>query len=91
VLAILMSTLLLAAADPPPAAASPATPSPAPAARKVAERPTDEVCWMEKPTGSHITRQICATREQVEKALRDGQDAVSHNLHRGKPPMGPAV
>jgi Spy/CpxP family protein refolding chaperone len=80
--------LMLAAADPAPsaAAASPpaavATATAAAPARK--PRPDDQVCWYEKPTGSHLTKEVCATREQAEKAMRDGEDAVSHNDHRGR-------
>jgi len=87
VLAVLMSTLMLAAADP-AAATGPAPPGAAPAAPPAAEKPkpTDQVCWREKPTGSHITQQFCATREQVEKAVRDGQAAVSNNNHSGRVP-----
>ena len=89
--AVLMSTLMLAAApaDPSPAAGAPAANAAAPpAAGAAAEKPkpTDQVCWTEKPTGSHIAQHFCATREQVEKAVRDGQAAVSNNNHYGRVP-----
>ena len=79
-LLILMSAVLMAGAD----AAAPA--SPAPAAAPVSGQPAhkrsavDATCWVERPTGSHIRTPICATREELEKAQRDGRDAVTGEL-----------
>ena len=81
--AVLMSTLLMAAIDPTPAAATPAPPSAAAAvASQAAQKPktTDVTCWEERPTGSHVSKRVCASREQIDKAQRDGEDAtVSRN------------
>ena len=86
--AMLMSVLLLAAGDPAPAASPPAAKAAAPA-RPKAKAPA-MTCWDERPTGSHVPQRICATREELDKAQRDGQDAVTGLDHRPKPPMSPS-
>jgi hypothetical protein len=75
-----MTALLMAAADPAPAAgAAPPAPAPAavapPAAAK-AKQPK-KVCWQEMPTGSHFSKQICATPEELEQMEHNAQDALS--------------
>jgi hypothetical protein len=80
VFAILMSALLMAGADPAPTAA-PAGAPPAVAQPLKKSKASDVTCWDERPTGSHVTKRMCATREELEKAQRDGEDAVT-GAHR---------
>ena len=82
--AMLMSALLMAGADPAPSAAPASVPL-AVAQPLKKSKASDVTCWDERPTGSHVSKRICATREELEKAQRDGQDAVTgaHRSSRG--------
>lgn len=82
--AVLISTLLLAGADPAPSAATdaPAT------ANATDKKPSasDVTCWDERPTGSHVTKRVCASREELEKAQRDAKASLdSRNIGRKNP------
>jgi hypothetical protein len=92
VFAGLISILLLGAADPGPSAATAVAPAAAPGASAAPlstpgapqRRPVDRTCWVEKPAGSHIPMPICATPEELEKAQRDGRDAVTGELRSSR-------
>ena len=87
--AMLLSVLVMAAADPAPAAVPPAVKVAAPAPAK-AKTPA-LTCWDERPTGSHVSKRICATREELDKAQRDAQDTFgSLNHHGAKSPLSPS-
>jgi hypothetical protein len=77
VIAIVLSTLLMAA--------DPATPSIAPAApTKVASADKsnggEQICWEERPTGSHVSQRICESRDHLDKAKRAADDTLSGRL-----------
>ena len=89
-LSILVAAMLMAAAEPSAVAATdaPAAAAP-PAAQAKADKPkgSDKVCWDERPTGSHVSKHFCATRDEVEKMQHDGQEAVASRA-RAQPPGG---
>ena len=93
-LSVLMAAMLMAAAEPSASAAAdgPAAAA-APAAPAKADKPKgiDKVCWEERPTGSHVTKRFCATRDEREKMEQDAQAAVT-SRGRAQPPggLGPA-
>jgi hypothetical protein len=82
----LMSALLLAAVESAPQSA--VAPSAAPAAPTAAEsaaapkKPdgSEKVCWEEHPTGSHLSKTICATRDQLERERQEANESLSGRL-----------
>lgn len=98
-IAALVATMLLAAVDPAasadaPAAASAPTPPAAaaapPAQAKAKRKDSDVVCWNETPTGSHFSKRICATREQLELNERSSQEALHGRANGPKGSFGPS-
>ena len=89
-LSVLMAAMLMAAAEPSASAAADAPAAAgAPATRAKAAKPkgSDKVCWDERPTGSHISKHFCATRDEREKMEQDAQAAVTSRA-RAQPPGG---
>ena len=82
-LPFLVTALLMAASDPVPSAAAPAAPPAAVAQAAAKPDAGKKVCWDETPTGSHFTRRVCVTPEELEHARQAAQDAVTD---RGRPP-----
>jgi len=84
-IAVLLSTMLLAADTPPPSIAVTASPRPVAALQaKKSDNGDPMTCWVEKPAGSHVTRTVCATLEELDKAKRDADDALNtRNFNRG--------
>ncbi len=89
--AILFSTLLIAAdpasapSAPPPTAA--AAPAPAePKKKNGAER----ICWDERPTGSHVTTRMCATRDEIDHAREAAKQELGPRVNGPKNPFGPS-
>jgi hypothetical protein len=84
VFAVVISALLMAAADPTPSAAaagvSPPPVAVAAAAPEKKHKGSDRVCWEERPTGSHVTTHVCATRDQLDDAQHAGQALVSSTV-----------
>ena len=78
-LAALVSAVLLASADQPAKAAAPA--SPAPSASAVKAKGPEITCWVEMPTGSHLAKRICATREELDQAQREAKAALDVGNH----------
>jgi hypothetical protein len=75
VIAILLSTMILAT-DPARSAAVTETPrTAAPRPAKISNKPV-MTCWLEKPVGSHLTKTVCATLDELDKAKRDADDAL---------------
>jgi len=90
VLSVLMAAMLMAAAEPSASAAADApAPAGAPATQAKAAKPkgSEKVCWDERPTGSHISKHFCATRDEREKMEQDAQAAVTSRA-RSQPPGG---
>jgi len=77
VVALFLSLLMLAGADPVPAAMAAPAKAPPPAGPAKPKAPA-MTCWDERPTGSHLPKRVCATREELEKAQRDAQDGLDH-------------
>ncbi len=86
--AAVMSALLLAGTDPAPSTPVSNSPNAASQDAKASKAP-ELACWDEKPTGSHMIKRICATKEQLEKAQRDGQDAVSSDHRSARTGLSP--
>jgi hypothetical protein len=83
VFAVVISALLMAAADPTPSAAAASVSPPPAAVAAVPEKKhkgSDRVCWEERPTGSHVTTHVCATRDQLDDAQHAGQALVSSTV-----------
>jgi hypothetical protein len=82
-------SLLLAGADPASAATAPPANAPPAAAAPKAKAPA-MTCWDERPTGSHVTKRICATPEELEKAQRDAQEGLAHRNHGARNALSPS-
>ena len=85
----LFAALLLAAAEPhaPPApAAAPQTAASAPDAKAQPAKSAkaDVICWEETPVGTHFSRKVCGTREELDRLHRQAQDYL--NRPRGIAP-----
>lgn len=88
--AVLMSALLMGAADPPSPAAAP-TPPNAVSARPVKKPDGQErVCWEEKPTGSHLAKTICATRDELERAQQEAKASLAGRMTPVRKGFGPS-
>ena len=90
-LSVLMAAMLMAAAEPSAAAAADAPAAVgAPATQAKAEKPkgSDKVCWDERPTGSHVSKHFCATRDEREKMEQDAQAAVTSRARSQQAPGG---
>jgi hypothetical protein len=88
VFAVLLSALLLASAGV-PAKAGPGAPAPPTAAPAAKPDGPKLICWDEKPTGSHVSKRICATPEQLEKAHREGENPLATRTHGPKNSLSP--
>jgi len=90
VLSVLVAAMLMAAAEPSAsaaAAAPAATAAPAAPAKAERRKGVERVCWDERPTGSHVSKHFCATRDELDKMQHDAQEAVASRA-RAQPPGG---
>jgi invasion protein IalB len=75
VLSLVMAAMMFAAADT-PASAGAAAPAAATAPQPEKKKGSELVCWEEAPTGSHFTKRVCMTRQDLEARQQQDQDAV---------------
>jgi len=87
VLSVLMAAMVMAAAEPSAAAAADTPAAAAAPAKPEKPKGSDRVCWDERPTGSHVSKHFCASRDELEKMQHDGQEAVASRA-RAQPPGG---
>ncbi len=51
--------------------------------QNLADARTHKACRYERPTGSHVSRKVCRTVQQIEDERRAVDEALSMPTHRG--------
>ena len=89
--AVFLVALLMAAGEPAPAsgAASAATPPASAAPAPAKPKPAKKICWQEKPTGSHFSKEICPTPDELEQMQHNAQDVVAAHVRPAPGAFGP--
>lgn len=87
-LSLLMAAMLMAAEPSAAASADAAVAAPAIPSKVQKAKGDDKICWDERPTGSHVSKHFCATRDEREKMEREAQDVVSARARPIPPSSG---
>jgi hypothetical protein len=76
VLVVFMAAAAVASAEITPPGGPPPEGTPAAAPAKPEPKPTDRICWREQPTGSHFSRLVCASRQEIDDRQRRDREAL---------------